>query len=112
MIQQRPYLYLPQHQLKQVAQISGIGLIPRTNQITQELNNLTTTTLHKGQILKIFPAKSEPPVVKGLATYQVRRGDSPFLIAQRHQMPLDRLLYLNQLYPGSTIYPGQKLYIE
>jgi membrane-bound lytic murein transglycosylase D len=83
-----------------------------TTKKIQELNNLTTTTLHKGQILKIFPAKSEPPMVKGLATYQVRRGDSPFLIAQRHQMPLDRLLYLNQLYPGSTIYPGQKLYIE
>jgi membrane-bound lytic murein transglycosylase D len=83
-----------------------------TTKKIQELNNLTTTTLHKGQILKIFPGKSEPPVVKGLATYQVRRGDSPFLIAQRHQMPLDRLLYLNQLYPGSTIYPGQKLYIE
>jgi membrane-bound lytic murein transglycosylase D len=83
-----------------------------TTKKIQELNNLTTTTLQKGQILKIFPGKSEPPVVKGLATYQVRRGDSPFLIAQRHQMPLDRLLYLNQLYPGSTIYPGQKLYIE
>ncbi|MEJ2282922.1 MAG: LysM peptidoglycan-binding domain-containing protein [Desulfobacterales bacterium] len=83
-----------------------------TTKKIQELNNLTTTTLHKGQILIIFPASSQPPVVEGLATYKVRRGDSPFLIAQRHQMPLDRLLYLNQLYPGSTIYPGQKLYIE
>ena len=78
----------------------------------QELNNLTTTTLHKGQTLIIFPRKSEPPAVNGLATYKVRRGDSPFLIARRHQMPLDRLLYLNRLYPGSKIYPGQKLYIE
>ena len=78
----------------------------------QELNNLTTTTLHKGQVLVIFPGKKEQPVVNGLATYEVRPGDSPFLIAQRHQMPLDRLLYLNQLYPGSKIYPGQKLYIE
>lgn len=83
-----------------------------TTKKIQELNDLTTTTLHIGQVLKIFPGKSEPPVVKGLATYKVRRGDSPFQIAQRHQMPLDRLLYLNQLYPGSTIYPGQKLYIE
>jgi len=78
----------------------------------QKLNNLTTTTLHKGQTLIIFPGKSEPPAVNGLATYKVRRGDSPFLIARRHQMPLDRLLYLNRLYPGSKIYPGQKLYIE
>jgi membrane-bound lytic murein transglycosylase D len=83
-----------------------------TTKKIQELNNLTTTTLHKGQVLKIFSAKNEPPAVNGLATYKVRPGDSPFVIAQRHQMPLDRLLYLNQLYPGSKIYPGQKLYIE
>ena len=83
-----------------------------TTRKIQKLNNLRTTTLHRGQILVIFPGKTEPPVVKGLSTYKVRRGDSPFLIAQRHQMALDRLLYLNQLYPGSKIYPGQKLYIE
>ncbi|MEE4262462.1 MAG: LysM peptidoglycan-binding domain-containing protein [Desulfobacteraceae bacterium] len=83
-----------------------------TTKKIQEINNLTTTTLQKGQVLIIFSGKDEPPVVNGLATYEVRPGDSPFLIAQRHQMPLDRLLYLNQLYPGSKIYPGQKLYIE
>jgi membrane-bound lytic murein transglycosylase D len=83
-----------------------------TTKKIQELNSLTTTTLHKGQVLVIFPGKKEPPVVNGLATYEVRPGDSPFLIAQRLRMPLDRLLYLNQLYPGSKIYPGQKLYIE
>ena len=83
-----------------------------TTRKIQKFNNLRTTTLHKGQILVIFPGKSKPPTVKGLSTYRVRRGDSPFLIAQRHQMALDRLLYLNQLYPGSKIYPGQKLYIE
>jgi len=83
-----------------------------TTKKIQELNKLTTTILQKGQVLLIFPAQGKPPVVKGLATYEVRSGDSPFLIAQRHQMPLDRLLYLNQLYPASTIYPGQKLYIE
>lgn len=83
-----------------------------TTKKIQEINNLTTTTLQKGQVLIIFSGKNEPPAVNGLATYEVRPGDSPFVIAQRHQMPLDRLLYLNQLYPGSKIYPGQKLYIE
>ena len=83
-----------------------------TTKKIQELNNLTTTTLHKGQVLVIFSGQNKPPVVNGLATYEVQPGDSPFVIAQRHQMPLDRLLYLNQLYPGSKIYPGQKLYIE
>ncbi|MBW2582433.1 MAG: LysM peptidoglycan-binding domain-containing protein [Deltaproteobacteria bacterium] len=83
-----------------------------TTKKIQELNNLATTILIKGQTLTIFPRKNDPPAVNGLTTYEVRPGDSPFLIAQRHQMPLNRLLYLNQLYPGSKIFPGQKLYIE
>ena len=78
----------------------------------QQLNNLTSTMLHKGQVLTIFTQKSAPPAVDGLNTYEVKPGDSPFLIAKRHKMALQRLLYLNQLYPGSTIYPGQKLFIE
>ena len=83
-----------------------------TTKKIQELNNLATTILIKGQTLTIFPRKNDPPAVNGLTTYEVRPGDSPFLIAQRHQMPLNRLLYLNRLYPGSKIFPGQKLYIE
>jgi membrane-bound lytic murein transglycosylase D len=84
-----------------------------TTKRIQDLNNLRTTILHKGQVLTIFPGKnSAPPVVDGLATYEVRAGDSPFMIAKRHNMPLDRFLHLNQLYPGSKIYPGQKVYIE
>ena len=84
-----------------------------TTKRIQDLNNLKTTMLHKGQVLTIFPGKnSAPPVVDGLATYEVRAGDSPFMIAKRHNMPLDRFLHLNQLYPSSKIFPGQKVYIE
>jgi len=84
-----------------------------TTKKIQELNNLKTTTLHIGQVLIIFPGKPQPPpTVDGLATYVVRAGDSPFVIARRYKMPLDRLLYLNQLYPETKIFPGQKLYIE
>ncbi len=84
-----------------------------TTKKIQELNNLRTTTLYKGQVLTIFAGRHQtPPAVDDLATYEVRAGDSPFVIAKRHNMLLDRLLYLNQLYPGTTIFPGQKLYIE
>jgi membrane-bound lytic murein transglycosylase D len=84
-----------------------------TTKKIQELNNLRSTTLYKGQVLTIFPGKEQPPpAIDGLATYEVRPGDSPFVIARRHNMPLDRLLYLNHLYPGTKIFPGQKLYIE
>jgi membrane-bound lytic murein transglycosylase D len=78
----------------------------------QELNNLTSTRLYKGQLLTIFAGDKAPPVVDGLATYEVQPGDTPFLIARRHHMSLDRLLFLNQLFTESKIYPGQKLYIE
>jgi LysM repeat protein len=69
--------------------------------------------LHKGQVLTIFPGKdTPPPAVDGLATYEVQQGDSPFHIAKRHKMQLVRFLHLNQLYPGSKIFPGQQVYIE
>ena len=84
-----------------------------TTKKIQNLNHLKTTVLHIGQVLTIFPGKNTPPpAVDGLATYQVREGDSPFQIAKRHNMPLDRFLRLNRLYPESKIFPGQKVFIE
>jgi membrane-bound lytic murein transglycosylase D len=84
-----------------------------TTKKIQDLNHLKTTVLHKGQVLTIFPGKiTPPPSVDGLATYKVQPGDSPFQIAKRHNMLLDRFLSLNQLYPESKIFPGQKVYIE
>jgi membrane-bound lytic murein transglycosylase D len=83
-----------------------------TTRNIQKLNHLRRTDLHKGQTLTIFAGKQTPPQVEGLDTYQVKSGDSPFLIAKRHKMPLNRFLYLNQLWPNDTIYPGQTVYIE
>ena len=83
-----------------------------TTKNIQQLNHLTKTNLYKGQVLTIFEGKPTPPNVEGLDTYQVRSGDSPFLIAKRHNMALHRFLYLNQLWPSDTIYPGQKVYVE
>ncbi|MCP4673074.1 MAG: LysM peptidoglycan-binding domain-containing protein, partial [Desulfobacula sp.] len=37
---------------------------------------------------------------------------SPFLIAKRYKMNLDRFLALNHLSKRSTIFPGQKLIVE
>jgi membrane-bound lytic murein transglycosylase D len=84
-----------------------------TTKKIQDLNHLKSTMLHKGQVLTIFPGKiTPPPSVDGLATYEVRAGDSPFQIAKRHKMRLNRFLRLNQLYPESKIFPGQKVFIE
>jgi membrane-bound lytic murein transglycosylase D len=85
-----------------------------TTKSIQELNHLASTNLFKGQTLTIFPAKAEKEKIDkaGMKSYQVKSGDSPFLIAQRHNMTLERFLSINDLWHGSTIYPGQIVYIE
>ncbi|WP_022664620.1 lytic transglycosylase [Desulfospira joergensenii] len=74
-------------------------------------NNLTNTNLRIGQTLLIH-SKSQSIARQGSGTYRVKSGDSPFLIAKRHHMSLNRLLALNRLDKWSKIYPGQKLIIE
>jgi membrane-bound lytic murein transglycosylase D len=79
----------------------------------QALNGLNSNYLYIGQPLKIPGYKPDPlPSTAQLNTYAVQRGDSPFTIAQKHNMPLERLLRINRLTPRSKIFPGQKLYIE
>ncbi|HPA15736.1 MAG TPA: LysM peptidoglycan-binding domain-containing protein [Desulfobacterales bacterium] len=76
------------------------------------VNNLSSTNLTIGQILKIPGCENEKPVPSGSKTYRVKRGDSPFKIAQQYNMSLEQLLNLNNLTQNSKIYPGQKLYTE
>jgi membrane-bound lytic murein transglycosylase D len=82
-----------------------------TAQKIQQLNNLSSTELYIGQIL-ILPQDASGQENIGLKTYRVEQGDSPFEIAVRHNMSLDRLLRMNNLTTRSTIYPGQKLVVE
>ena len=82
-----------------------------TTEAIQKLNGLTGTRLYKGQKLKIAADQTPAPQVEGMKTYQVQSGDSPFKIAQAHQMPLDRFLEINRLSSRSTIYPGQQVYV-
>lgn len=82
-----------------------------TRQI-QEKNNLHSTRLHIGQVLTIPRSEVEATADEGSKIYHVRRGDSPFYIAKRHSMELERLLRMNRLTPKSKIFPGQKLFIE
>ena len=83
-----------------------------TTKKIQEKNNLRTTNLYIGQVLKIPGGSDESPAREDLKTYLVKQGDSPFQIAQNHKMPLERFLRINHLTPRSKIYPGQKLHVE
>jgi peptidoglycan lytic transglycosylase D len=84
-----------------------------TVQEIKKLNHLRSNHLVIGQSLKIPGFKTEPlPDTANLNTYSVKNGDSPYTIAAKHNMALERLLTINQLTPSSKIYPGQTLYIE
>jgi len=90
-----------------IARIYGV-----TVEQIQKTNGMANTRLQIGQVLKIPGTPVQISTDEGLKTYHVRRGDSPFRIAQRHNMTLERFLRINQLTPRSKIYPGQQLVIE
>jgi membrane-bound lytic murein transglycosylase D len=82
-----------------------------TAKTIQSLNRLESSRLQIGQVLKIAPeeASSKPNHIR---KYRVRKGDSPYLIAKRHQMNIAQFLKLNNLTPRSTIFPGQIVQIK
>ena len=85
-----------------------------TTKTIMSVNKLKNTTLSIGQKLYIT-SKEQIKIAKNVnegSTYSVRSGDSPFLIAKRHNMNLNRFLALNHLSKQSTIFPGQKLIVE
>lgn len=84
-----------------------------TTQKIQEMNRLTTTRLHIDQVLKV-PSQEllTKKTAKGSGTYYVQRGDSPYIIAHKHNISLNHFLKINNLTPRSTIYPGQSVRID
>ena len=84
-----------------------------TTRKIQEINGLSTTRLRINQVLKVPSVQDETsPSNGGSGTYYVRSGDSPYLIARRHNISLNRFLSINNLTSRSTIYPGQKVKTE
>lgn len=80
-------------------------------------NNRRSDLLHPGDKLVVY---SDSPVfvdqngvvaAHTVVNYTVRRGDSPYEIARRFGVSLDRLLDANNLSSRSTIYPGDVLVI-
>ncbi|SLM27795.1 MltD2 [Desulfamplus magnetovallimortis] len=85
-----------------------------TTKAIQAKNNLSNHDLNIGQALLIPQGETSscPPRKIKKSTYWVKSGDSPFTIAQKYNMTLQRLLALNHLTKSSKIYPGQRLLVE
>lgn len=78
----------------------------------KELNGLSGPELRVGQKLRV-PTRAMPAARNaGTRVYQVRPGDSPYTIARRHHMELERFLRINQLTSHSRIFPGQQVLVD
>jgi membrane-bound lytic murein transglycosylase D len=82
-----------------------------TTKTIQALNGLHNSRLSIGQVLVISKSSTAHSVI-GTEMYTVRKGDSPYIIAQKHQMDLAEFLRMNRLTPRSTIFPGQRLAVK
>ncbi len=85
-----------------------------------KINQLTTTQLKIGQVLKV-PSSSLSTNIEAKRSlnnqeefYIVKEGDSPWTIALRHKMKLEELLQLNDLdeYKARRLKPGDQLRIR
>ncbi len=80
-------------------------------------NNRRGNTIHPGDKLVLYsqafadPGSDTGGAMTNVARYTVRRGDSPYEIAQRYGVGLDALLGANGLSRRSNIYPGDELLI-
>ena len=83
-----------------------------TTRVIQELNHLDTTELSIGQVLRLPGHPAATAASGNYKIYLVQAGDSPFTIAQQHNMALNQFMRINNLSSRSRIYPGQQLFIE
>jgi peptidoglycan DL-endopeptidase LytF len=82
-------------------------------------NNLSSTQLKIGQVLKVPAKEGSPPVLSAqpsaaMEYYIVKEGDSPWLIATKNHVKVDELLKLNNLdeQKARKLRPGDRLRIR
>jgi membrane-bound lytic murein transglycosylase D len=77
----------------------------------QAFNRLKGSSLHTGQVLLIPPSQAACAVAQ-TKNYTVKGGETPFMIAKKHEMEIGDFLKINNLTPHSTIFPGQTLLVK
>ena len=83
-----------------------------TTKDIQTLNNLKSSLLKVGQVIKVPVGRMASTKPENTQIYRVKKGDSPYKIAKRHQMNLSEFLKINNMTPRSTIFPGQKVHLK
>ena len=78
----------------------------------QSFNRLKGTSLKVGQVLLIPPSNQAACAVAQTKNYTVKGGETPFMIAKKHEMELGDFLKINNLTPHSTIFPGQTVVVK
>lgn len=82
-----------------------------------KLNNMTSTNLKIGQVLKVSSKEGAAVAAKSASVseyYVVKEGDNPWLIASRNNLKVNELLKLNNLdeQKAKRLRPGDKLRIR
>ncbi len=83
-----------------------------TTKDIESLNNLKSSLLRVGQVLKVPKGRMASAKPENTQVYRVQKGDSPYQIAQRYQINLAAFLKMNNMTPRSTIFPGQTLHLK
>ena len=78
----------------------------------QSFNRLKGTSLKVGQVLLIPPSNQAACAVAQTKNYTVKGGETPFMIAKKHEMEVGDFLKINNLTPNSTIFPGQTVVVK
>jgi membrane-bound lytic murein transglycosylase D len=78
----------------------------------QSLNRLNSTNLHTGQVLLLPPGQVAVCAITPTRNYTVKGGETPFMIAKKHEMELGDFLKINNLTPHSTIFAGQTVVVK
>ncbi len=78
----------------------------------RSLNQMEKANLQVGQVLVIAPGQSVSKQTVKTGTYKVKKGDTPSLIARKHEMELEDFFKLNNMNPQSRLSPGQSVRVE
>ncbi|MAY02229.1 MAG: hypothetical protein CMQ38_04535 [Gammaproteobacteria bacterium] len=65
-----------------------------------------------GSVPTLVVSSDQPSAIPDDGTYQVRRGDTVSIIAERYGVPVENLIAMNNLNSNGLIYPGQNLRLQ